>query len=157
MDDKKEIKRIPTTEVMTRLIKSENFQTLYADNIDTLQLPKLSEYLSELCEQKEITSYRLFQEVDIDNSAGYKYFSGERRLSRDNALKLAFGLNLDIEETQQLLTISKNSRLYPFIPRDAAILYCLHNKINYRETQEHLFEWNMTVLGDEKRYDKPDD
>jgi len=53
-----------------------------------------------------------------------------------------------VEQTQRLLTISKNSQLYPRVPRDAAILYCLHNGFGYRGTQEKLYEWGMTTLGE---------
>ena len=150
-------KKIPTAELMVKLINSESFPSFYAENIDTLQLPPSPKYLTDLCKQREITPYRLFKETDIEKSHGHAIFAGRRRLSRDNALKIALGLRLDINETQRLLVISKNSQLYPFIPRDAAILYCLHNNMGYRETQEHLFEWGMTVLGDDRKYEKSDD
>jgi hypothetical protein len=107
-----------------------------------------------MCDDKGVVPNILFQEIDLEKSLGHQIFSGRRRLTRDNAIKIAFGLNLDIKETQRLLTVSKNSLLYPFIPRDAAILYCLHNGINYRNTQSNLFEWGMTVLGDAKKHDK---
>jgi len=150
-------KQIPTAELMTKLMSCDSFQSFYAENIDSLQLPSLPQHLAALCEQKEITPNQLFKETDIEKSLGHQVFSGRRRLSRDNALKMAFGLELDIKEAQRLLTISKNSQLYPFIPRDAAILYCLHNNIGFRKTQEHLYEWGMTVLGDDRKYEKSDD
>jgi hypothetical protein len=98
-----------------------------------------------MCDDKGVVPNTLFQEIDLEKSLGHQIFSGRRRLTRDNAIKFAFGLNLDIKETQRLLTVSKNSQLYPFIPRDAAILYCLHNGINYRNKQSNLFEWGMTI------------
>ena len=149
--------RVPTTEVLTELISAESFQEFYAENVDTLQLPSLSQYLAGLCEDRGILPHRLFHETDIEKSLGHQIFSGRRRLSRDNALKMAFGLELDVKETQRLLTISKNSQLYPFIPRDAALLYCLHHGTGYQQTQGHLFEWGMTVLGDDTRYEKHSD
>jgi hypothetical protein len=147
--------RTPTAEVLVKLMAAESFQAFYAENIDVLQLPALPEYLTGLCERKGILPHRLFRETDIEKSLGHQIFSGRRRLSRDNALKMAFGLELDIKEAQRLLTISKNSRLYPYIPRDAAILYCLHHEIDYRSTQDNLFEWGMTVLGDDTKHEKP--
>jgi len=149
--------QIPTAELMTKLMLSESFQSFYEENIDALQLPSLPQHLTVLCEQKDVTPNQLFKEVDVEKSLGHQVFSGRRRLSRDNALKMAFGLGLDIKETQRLLTISNNNQLYPFILRDAAILYSLHNKIDFRKTQEHLYEWGMTVLGDDRKYEKSED
>jgi len=144
--------RMPTTEMLVKLMNAESFQEFYVENIDKLQVPKVSQFLAVMCEEKGIVPNKLFQEIDIEKSLGHQILSGRRRLTRDNAIKMAFGLGLDITESQRLLTISKNSQLYPFIPRDAAILYCLHNKINYRDTQSNLYEWGMTVLGDSKKH-----
>jgi hypothetical protein len=91
-----EIKRIPTTEVLTQLINSDSFEAFYAENVDKLHISKPHEYLNDLCEIKGILAHRLFREVDVDKSCGYKIIHGKRRLSRDNAIKFAFGLELSI-------------------------------------------------------------
>jgi len=147
-------KRIPTAEVLVELMSAESFQEFYAENVDLLQLPALTEYLADLCREKDILPNKLFHDIDIEKSLGNKILSGSRRLSRDNALKIALGLKMGFKEAQRLLSISKNSLLYPFIPRDAAIIYCLHNKTGYLETQNNLFEWGMMVLGDSKSHEK---
>ena len=141
--------RMQTEEVMAKLISSENLQSFINENDDMLQLPELPQYLADLCLSKKIPQNKLFFEADIEKSLGYQIFKGRRRLSRDNALKIAFVLKLDVQETQRLLTVSMNSQLYPFVPRDAAILYCLHHGADYLETQESLYDLGMTVLGDD--------
>jgi len=142
-----------TEKFMVDLLSSEDFERFYEDNVHNIRVPALSEYLSELCEQKNIKPRGLIKGLDIERSFGYKIFSGNRRLSRDNALKLALGLGLTVDETQKLLTVSKNSPLYPRIPRDAAILYCISHGFGYAKTQESLFDWGMTVLGDNIKQD----
>jgi hypothetical protein len=116
-----------------------------------MKFPALPQFLSELCLCKDIPQTKLFWEADIEKSHGYQIFKGRRRLSRDNALKIALVLRLDVAETQRLLTVSMNSQLYPFVPRDAAILYCLHHGTDYMDVQERLYDLGMTVLGDETR------
>lgn len=150
----KDAGRIPTAEVFTELIASGSFGAFYAENAEQFQPPELTQYLAELCESKGVQYNDLFQATDIDRGFGYHIFAGRRRLSRDNALKLALGLGMDVEETQRLLLVSKNSQLYPRVPRDAAILYCIHHKQSYRETQDNLYDWGMTVLGEEVKYEK---
>ena len=143
-----------TEEVMAELIKSSRFEAFYSDNVETLGAPTLTQYLAELCESRGITSAQLLRDVDIERSFGHRIFIGERSLSRDNALKLALGLKATLKETSRILVLSKNNQLYPKIPRDAAIIYCIYYKKSYRETQDNLYDWGMTVLGEEVKYEK---
>ena len=146
--EKPGMERVPTGEFAMKLIASENFEEFYAENIEQMQAYNLPDYLSELCWCKGILPHELVRKTDIDRVYGHKIFAGERKPSRDYVLKLALGLELSVEEAQRLLTISKNSQLYPRVPRDAAILYCLHHGVGYRNTKEKLYEWGMTILGD---------
>jgi len=141
--------RMQTAEVMIKLLESENLQSFISENDDVLQSPSLPQYLAGLCKLHNMPQNKLFREADIEKSHGYQIFKGRRRLSRDNALKIALVLELGVEETQRFLTVSMNSLLYPFIPRDAAILYCLNKGTSYMETQENLYDFGMTVLGDD--------
>ena len=148
--EENDAERMKTTEVMTKLIASDSFQSFFSENNEMLNLPALPQYLAQLCKQKKMPQNKLFWEADIEKSLGYQIFKGRRRLSRDNAIKIALVLKLDVQETQRLLNISMNSQLYPFIPRDAAILYNLHKGASYMDTQENLYDFGMTVLGDDK-------
>ena len=143
-----------TTELLNELINSGDFTAFYDNNIEDLQAPNLAEYLKELCESKKIAPHELVKTVDINRMFGYQIFEGERKASRDYILKLAVGLGLTVEETQRLLNISKNSQLYPRVPRDAAIIYCLNNGMGYNDTQAKLHEWGILVLGGDNKYDK---
>ena len=142
----KDDKRMETTEVMSKLMSSES---LHSFMDEMMQVPALPQFLADLCTLKGMQQTKLFWEADIEKSHGYQIFKGRRRLSRDNALKISLVLKLDVTETQRLLTVSMNSQLYPFIPRDAAILYCLHHGTDYMDVQEKLYDLGMTVLGDE--------
>ena len=137
-----------TGEFIMELISTLDFEAFYAKNLGHLHALTLPEYLNELCERKGVLSHELVNSVDIDRVFGYKIFSGERRPSRDYILKLALGLELTVEETQRLLAISGNSQLYPRVPRDAAIFYCLYHNLGYRDTQEKLYDWGIKPLGD---------
>ena len=147
---KQAAERIPTAEFAMKLIAAEDFETFYAENVSQMQALTLSQYLQELCEQKGIKQHELICSIDIDRIYGHKIFSGERNPSRDYVLKLAVGMQLTIDEAQRLLIISKNSPLYARVPRDAALLHCLHSKAGYEKTQENLHKWGMTTLGEQR-------
>ena len=145
----KDDERMVTSEVMTRLMSSDNLQSFMSENIEMMQIPALPQFLAELCQSKAVPQTQLFWEADIERSHGYQIFKGRRRLSRDNALKIALVLKLSVTETQRLLTVSMNSQLYPFVPRDAAILFCLHHGTDYMDVQDRLYDLGMTTLGDD--------
>ena len=145
----KDDERMETAEALSRLMLSDSLQSFMSENSEMMQIPALPQFLAELCRRNGIPQTKLFWEADIEKSHGYQIFKGRRRLSRDNALKIALVLKLGVTETQRLLTVSMNSQLYPFVPRDAAILYCLHHGIDYMDVQERLYDLGMTVLGDD--------
>jgi transcriptional regulator with XRE-family HTH domain len=142
-----------TKKLLSRLFATHSFENFFAKNKEHFNAPTLSQYLTQLCERRGVTANKLIKQVDIDRVFGHQIFSGRRIPSREYILKIAVGLEVSVDECQRLLTISGNSQLYARIPRDAAIIYCLHNKLDFAKTQEKLFESDMTVLGDVK-YDK---
>ena len=143
-----------TAELMMELIASDNVTAFVSENAGQLNVPSLPQHLAELCARKGIAPHILIRQTDIERVFGGQIFSGKRSLSRDNALKLALGLGLTVEETQRLLSISGNSQLYPRVPRDAVVIYCLHRGIGYQEAQEQLYDLDMTTLGEELRYER---
>ncbi|MBN1265003.1 MAG: hypothetical protein JXA25_05890 [Anaerolineales bacterium] len=83
----------------------------------------------------------------IDRTYGHQLFNGRRNPSRDKVIQLAFGLKLDLDETQSLLQAAQKSALYPKVKRDAAIIFCLHHEKDIFETQEVLKVLGLTMLG----------
>ncbi|MCL2253855.1 MAG: hypothetical protein FWC09_05360 [Lachnospiraceae bacterium] len=147
MDIKNE-KQILTAKVLTNIMEAESFEQYYTTNKEVFNAPSLKQHLADLLSNKEISLARLFRDLDIEKNLGYHIFSGKRNLTRDNALKLALGLSLTIDETQRLLLISENSELYAKIPRDAAVLYSLCHNLGYRETQNTLYNLEINILGE---------
>ena len=83
----------------------------------------------------------------IERSYGHKLFAGMRRPSRDTALQLTFGLELQHDEAQKLLKIARVALLHPKIKRDAVIALCLLNGVSLIDTQIMLQNRNLPVLG----------
>jgi transcriptional regulator with XRE-family HTH domain len=141
--------RKPTGKLLSELFSTKSFAKFVKNNVEWLNPTSFPNYLAELCESRGILRRELCLKVEIERTFAHQIFTGRRRPPREFVLKLAFGLGLSVEECQRLLTVAKRNTLYPRIPRDAAILHCLHHKLDYDKTQEKLFEYDMSLLGEE--------
>lgn len=117
---------------------------MYADE---MKLRPFNETITELCKKQGEVPEHIIRRANLERSYGHQLFRGSRRPSRDTVLQLAFGFNADVEKTQELLRIAGMSTLYPKIKRDAAIIYCLHNRFTIMETQRVLHEMELPLIG----------
>lgn len=107
----------------------------------------LSEHLNMLLSQKGINRAEIVQKSLLDRAYMYQIFSGDKILSRDKLIAIAFGMRLSDEETQKLLKISNNRELYVQDKCDALILFALQRQMTIFETNNLLFKHGFTVLG----------
>lgn len=148
MDDHENKPRsITTAELWAKLFKSSSVEGYLMDDEHMRELPAFSEYISLLSEEKNEIPETVIRRGGIESSFGHKLFAGTRNPSRDTALQLAFGFELDTDETQQLLKVARATALHPRVKRDAVIAYCLQHKKTFMETQELLFDNHMPLIG----------
>lgn len=119
-------------------------------NIDELlaKIPELTfiDYLDILCEEKSIKKSEIIKKTNLDRTYAYQIFNGTKTPSQDKVIQIALALSLDLHDTNNLLTLSKNKVLYPKIKRDALIILCLNKQYNLFKTNELLDEYNMKIL-----------
>ncbi len=145
--------RAPSQETQTthtlqrRLFEAPDFEAFVEDNGASLATPRLCHTLARLCRQKGCTAGQAIRLAGLDRTYGHQIFNGTRNPSRDKLIQLAFGLGLDVEETQALLKTAQKSPLYPRLLRDAAIMRCLHDGKTAPQTQELLDRLGLTPLG----------
>ena len=77
------------------------------------ELPLFSEYITMLAEERNEKAEAVIRRGEIESSFGHKLFSGTRNPSRDTVLQLAFGFELNADETQQLLKVARATALHP--------------------------------------------
>jgi hypothetical protein len=119
-------------------------------NADEIRLQPFSEYITELCGQKGEVPEHIIRRTNIERSFGHQLFKGTKNPSRDTVLQLAFGFEADVNMAQELLKHARMSALYPRVKRDAAILYCLHNRFTIVKTQNVLHEMELPLIGGAK-------
>lgn len=144
--------RVKTSALLHGLFEAPDLEGFMSRNAEAIQTPLFHTYISELCRTMGQVPARVIKQASIERTYGYQLFNGTRMPSRDKVIQLAFGLGLNVGDTQRLLKAAQMSLLYPRIKRDAAILYCLNNHRDTIETQSVLETMGLTLLGGEEKH-----
>ena len=126
--------------------KAATFKDFLINNQKNMISVTLSEYLMQLLKQKKLKRARVIQDSGLEKAYVYQIFKGEKRPSRDKLIALAFGLHLNIEETQRMLKLGGCSELYARTKRDALILFCIFRKKSIYATDAALYKWGLSTL-----------
>jgi len=118
----------------------ENNQTIFLDNPFII-------YLNQLLISKSLKKSDLFSYANISKQYLYELFTNKKKKpSRDTIIKLAFGLRLNLEETNLLLKKASFSSLYPKIKRESVIIYCILKKKSLIDTNLYLYKKQLDIL-----------
>ena len=144
-------KKTDTAGLLQRLLKTTSIDRFFQRyDTDLNRLPEFGEYISSLCAEKGVTAESVIKRAGIERTYGHKFFNGTRTPSRDKVLQLAFGFEINFDETQKLLSIAKQSLLHPKVQRDAVIIFALKKKLGIDYVQSMLSEMDISVLGKER-------
>ncbi len=103
-------------------------------------------YLGDLLSATGLTRADVIRASGLNPTFTYQVFAGQRHVSRDTALMLAFGLRCDVPAAQHLLIHAGVAPLYSRVRRDAVILYCLAHGRTRAECDDELFAHGEEVL-----------
>ena len=97
-----------TTEELLNILKSKrSYNDFLKEQIDELYFASISEYLEILLAQKGLKKSDVILKANLDKSYAYQIFNGNKtNPSRDKLIMLAFGMELNLDETRKLLKIS---------------------------------------------------
>ena len=109
-------------------------------NKENMIRESLADHLEKLRTKKGIRKSDIIRSSGLDNSYVYQIFRGEKHPARDTLICLAFGLNLNEEDTQRMLKIGGYSELYPRLERDAVILFAIQRGMSLNEVDKLLFD-----------------
>lgn len=142
MNDKK------TSELLSILNSIDNYKSLknYISNDLNARELTISEYLLNLCIEKNISKSTLILNADIDRTYGYQILNGSKNPSRNNIIKLCLALKLTLEEADRALTIAKEGKLYPKVIRDTFLIFAINNKLSVLDTNILLEENGQDTL-----------
>ena len=139
--------RITTDELLALLFKERNLEQFLQRNESAYLTASFSDYLNAWCKKHVEVPEQVIRRANLEKSYGHQLFSGKRNPSRDTVLQLAFAMDADLPQAQEMLRIARRSPLYPRIKRDAVLIYCLHNHISLVDAQIILQDLELPLMG----------
>ena len=139
---------ITTSKLLSKLLQTKSIKRFITHFDEQLVTEPLNLYLKRLCKEKSLSPSEVIRVANIERTYGLQIFRGIKNPSRDKVILLAFGLKLNLDETQQLLKAANKSLLYPKIKRDAVIIYCINNNMNVLDVQFILSDLQLPLLGE---------
>lgn len=115
---------------------------------DSFVKRSFAEVLQEFASEKGLSQAEIARRSGLSYNHVYYLFRGERGVSRDKALALAFAMGLSVREAGRLLQAAGVNGLYAKDRRDAILIFCLDHSYTLAQTEEELFRFNESTLGE---------
>ena len=107
----------------------------------------LSDYLHKLLKEKKLIKADVIKRSELQQNYAYQIFNGVKNPTRDKVLCIAFGMGLNLAETQQLLKSCGLPFLYAKHKRDSIIIFAVNKQLNLIQTNELLYDRGEKTLG----------
>lgn len=117
------------------IIQNKNFTTI-----------NLQDYLRALLLEKGLEKKEVVKKSNISTNYVYQIFNGRRQPQRNKVIMLAFGMDLDLNETLDLLKVAEVALLYDTNKRDLVIMHCIKTKKSVIECNIILNESEVNIL-----------
>lgn len=136
-----------TDDLMNCLRQSPSVDDYFEKNDSEIFFGSLSELINYYLRRKGLTKADVVKRSGMNRGYCYEIMSGTpKNSSRDKIILLCFGLNLTVDEAQQLLKKSGYAALYARDSRDSIIIFSLENQISVVKTNLKLYEFGLKEL-----------
>ncbi len=140
-----------TEELLERLLASATPEAYLTSSDSDVDARDLAEFLRDLLAEKGLSRADVIRGSGLNATFCYQVFQGTRRIGRDNAIMLAFGLRCTLRETQRLLRHAGVSELWCRVRRDAIIIHCIDNGVTREQCDDELYRLGEPTLLPEDR------
>ncbi len=107
----------------------------------------LREYLNSLIAERGSKPSEVMKKAGLNKSYFYAIIDGTRaNPSRDILIRLCFGFELSLDETQKLLKTFGAAVLYPRSRRDSIIIHAIENKLTLEECNDNLHAYGQKTI-----------
>ncbi len=135
-----------TNELVNEIKSSKEIEGFFNRNEAEFAEENLSDYLEFIMTQKGLQKSKVVARSGLNRIYAYQIFSGKRFPSRDKLIAICFGLQLSLEETDELLKYAGFSALYARNKRDAIIIFSINNKKSIFAVNDMLFENGFEIV-----------
>lgn len=138
--------RKDTDNLRQELMEESDIDSYLKENSDNFVDSSVTELIGEFYERQGIPKAELARRACISEVYLHQLFSGRRKPSRDRLLCLCIGMELTIDETQQMLKQAAFAQLYPRVKREAIICHGIVHRTPLNEINDKLFAENEKAL-----------
>ena len=133
------MERKDTDDLRQEIIETADLDEFLSENSKNFSNDRVFDLLSSLLEESNLSKAAIAKKSGISEVYLHQIFSGKRNPSRNKLICLCFGLNANIDSTNQLLKLCGFAQLYPANRRDAIILYGLSHEMELFALNDKLF------------------
>ncbi len=137
-----------TSQLMDELMKASNIGEYLKVNSEHMISDELAVYLTNILEKKGFVKSAVIKKSELSEVMGYQIFSGVRNPSRDSLISVCVAMELDIDETQEILKVASFAELYPKSKRDSIIINGIGMKKSVAEINETLYDNGEKTLNE---------
>lgn len=137
-----------TDELMNILRNKRSVDEYFDENDNEIFFGTLSEQVNFYIARKGLTKAEVVRRSGLNRGYCYEILSGKKtkNISRDKVIMLCFGLELSVDEAQQLLKKCGYAPLYARDTRDSIMIFCIENSISVINTNIKLGDYNLEPL-----------
>ena len=135
-----------TDDLSQALMEEPSIDSYLRENRPFFAGQSIGELLSAYYERTDLSKAALARQAGMSEVYLHQVFAGRRNPSRDRLICLCVGLEVSLEEAQQLLKLASYAPLYPRLKRDAIISYGIVHRMALGEINDKLFTENEKTL-----------
>lgn len=135
-----------TGELYQELMEDPDLDSYLSGNRAYFQGRDPNVFLEDLYNRKDISKAALARKSGMSEVYLHQVLSGRRSPSRDRLLCLCIGLEVSMDETQELLKRAGHGQLYPKRRRDAIIAHGIIHHTPLDEINDALYVENEKTL-----------
>jgi len=135
-----------TDDLNIELITTYDIHNYVADNAAELDNVNFIDFLTALIDQCGKSKVALSDDACISEPFLYNILNAKKKPSRDSVIKLAFGLELDVETTERLLMLAGYRNFYVRHKRDALLKHARRNNMDTIEANNLLKQHGFKLV-----------
>ncbi|MDR1687189.1 MAG: helix-turn-helix domain-containing protein [Clostridiales bacterium] len=134
-----------TDDIAAEIKNTGDIETYMRENSGEFSSVMFQRTLKQLCGKSGLSQETIAERSMLSHGFVNNLLNNAKKSRRDTVIKLAFGLGLNVDDTNRLLKLAGHGELYPRIERDAIILFCLNKGVSLIDTNI-LLQKRLQVL-----------
>ena len=135
-----------TEELLNEIKQTKEIEKFIENNSEEFRSEPLHELISDIIDRKGLKKPQVVARSGLNRVYAYQIIQGKRVPSRDKLLALCFGLQLSLDESNELLKAAGFSQLYVRNKRDSLIIFAINGGKSIFAVNELLFENSFEIL-----------